>query len=116
LGDRRDASGGRGRFLGLGLLGAFQAELALGKQDYAMQAEIPMRRVTAIRCYPSGERDDPDQRVLNVLEWEIAAMPQAAGDASSALASSAHFRQSWRLASRAETSPDERPVIRRLRR
>ncbi len=33
-----------------------------------MQAEIPMRRVTAIRCYPSGERDDPDQRVLNVLE------------------------------------------------
>jgi hypothetical protein len=31
-------------------------------QDYAMQAEIPMRRVTAIRCYPSGERDDPDHR------------------------------------------------------
>jgi hypothetical protein len=37
-------------------------------QGTAMQAEIPMRRVTAIRCYPSGERDDPDQRVLNVLE------------------------------------------------
>ncbi|TGD96887.1 hypothetical protein [Methylobacterium nonmethylotrophicum] len=37
-------------------------------QGIAMQAEIPMRRVTAIRCYPSGERDHPDQRVLNVLE------------------------------------------------
>ncbi|GJD50347.1 hypothetical protein OPKNFCMD_3086 [Methylobacterium crusticola] len=33
-----------------------------------MTSDIPMRRVVAVRCYPAGDRDDPDQRVANVLE------------------------------------------------